>query len=109
MVSYTGSAGTITSTSIGRNNTYTFNVAFDNVGIITGTIARTADAGAGTVTGAYRGGWRGRRVSQRYGHDDGILRWRVCGGSTCTCTPNQGANRDPLTEPRQPNGFREFY
>ena len=51
MVSYTGSAGTITSDRIGRNNTYTFNVAFDNVGIITGTIARTADAGAGTVTG----------------------------------------------------------
>ena len=52
VVSYTGSAGTLTSTSIGRNNTYTFtNVGFDSFGIITGTITRTADSGAGTVTG----------------------------------------------------------
>ncbi len=54
VVSYTGSAGTLTSTSIGRNNTYTFtNVGFDSFGIITGTITRTVDSdtSAGIVTG----------------------------------------------------------
>ena len=52
MVSYSGSAGTITSTNIGSSNAYSFtNVAFNNVGIITGTITRTADTSVGTVSG----------------------------------------------------------
>ncbi len=62
MVSYSGSAGTITSDSIGRGNAYTFaDVVFNNVGIITGTITRTvvadesqnilADTSAGIITG----------------------------------------------------------
>ncbi len=52
MVSYSGTSGTITSTSIGSGGAYTFtDVAFNNVGIITGTITRTADTSAGIVTG----------------------------------------------------------
>ena len=52
MVSYSGTSGTITSTNIGRANAYSFtNVAFNNVGIITGTITRTADTSVGTVSG----------------------------------------------------------
>ena len=52
MVSYDGSAGTITSASIGSGGAYTFtNVGFNDVGIITGMITRTADAGAGIVSG----------------------------------------------------------
>ncbi len=62
MVSYDGSAGTITSASIGSGGAYTFtNVGFNDVGIITGTITRTvvadesqnilADTSAGIITG----------------------------------------------------------
>ncbi len=62
MVSYNGSAGTITSERIGNENAYTFTgVVFNNVGIITGTITRTvvadtsqnilADTSAGIITG----------------------------------------------------------
>ncbi len=52
MVSYAGSAGTITSAFIGRNDAYTFtNVGFDSFGIITGVITRKEDSGTGTVTG----------------------------------------------------------
>ena len=52
MVSYDGSAGTITSASIGSGGAYTFTgVGFNDVGIITGTITRTADSGAGIVSG----------------------------------------------------------
>ena len=62
MVSYSGSAGTITSERIGNENAYTFtDVGFDSFGIITGTITRTvvadtsqnilADTSAGIITG----------------------------------------------------------
>ena len=54
MVSYSDSAGTITSERIGSGNAYTFtNVVFDSFGIITGTITRTevADESQGIVTG----------------------------------------------------------